>query len=525
MLSPLPMPMEMALWDRLTIEEFGLSGAVLMENASRGALQVLLQKFSSLRGRSALVFAGPGNNGGDAFALARHLTQEGTQVQILHTKPLSTYTGDTALQIRLAQAMDISCAYLPEHDLDFGPAELIVDGLLGIGFQGSLRPDMEAWIRRINKLGRSAYILSLDIPSGLSVLTGKASPVAVRAQTTVTFEAPKLGLFLPDAHEFTGQVQTVKIGIPDHIKKAHPTAHMALTRELGQVLKPPQATGHKGSFGHVLVIGGSKGLAGAPLLAAQGAMRSGAGLVTIAGPQALSASYAAFPEIMTLGLGLTQESGSTQSLGSSQDWSQTCALELAEHLDRFQAIVLGPGLGRTQGAYEFLVQFLSQPRPPLVLDADALFHVAGESDLLARLTDQDVLTPHPGELGRFFGVGAEQINAARFEYAQQFIAQHPSVLVLKGAGTLVAQTEQPLAISPFSAPNLAVAGSGDVLAGILGSLISQGYPALTAAQVAVYWHGLAGTTLARDFPYRGNTPLEIAHILPQALKECSDAYS
>lgn len=506
--TPLPTPKEMAHWDRQTIDEFGLSAVLLMENASRAAMHVLSQTIGSIRGRTTVIFAGSGNNGGDAFALARHMANLDAKVLILYAKNLEQYSDESAYHLRLAQAMGISCAYLPEYELDLLPSiDIVVDGLLGTGFEGELRPDMQRWIKRINKLGNTAFVLSLDIPSGLNGATGHPMPVAVRANMTVCFEETKLGLALPPARDYVGHLQTVQIGIPMHIKDANPTRHTLLASDLAAYIPEPGATIHKGSSGHVLVLGGSSGMTGAPLLAARAAIRSGAGLVTLGTPKGLTPAYGAFPEIMTLGL------------GQDETWSSECMTTLSTYLSRFSAIIFGPGFGRGSGQLEFLKAYLQSDRPKTVFDADALYLFAQHPELLDLLGRNDVLTPHPGEMGHFHSVSGEEINQDRIGYANDFSTRHDISVVLKGAGTIVAGPDEPIGISPFSEPNLAVAGSGDVLAGIIGGLVARGLAPLTAAQVGVYWHGHAGKVLARDFPYRGNTPLEIADALPIALKE------
>jgi len=508
MVTPLPTPEEMAHWDRLTIEEFGLSGKILMENASRAALYALTKEFGPVRDITAMVFAGPGNNGGDAFALARHLVNLGAKVLVLHAKHMAEYTHDSAYHLKLAMDMGVPCSYLPEYELDALPKiDLVVDGLLGTGFQGELRPQIQNWIKSINKVGKDSYVLSLDIPSGLNGTTGEPMPVAVKANLTVTFEEAKLGLFLPPAQGHVGKLVTAKIGIPRHIKDHNPTSHVALGQGLANLLPEPSTTMHKGDAGHLLVLGGSPGLTGAPMLAARAACRSGAGLVSIACPKALTSFYGNFPEVMTLGL------------GTGEHWNGECFDSLREHLPRYSAVVFGPGLGRTAGAAEFLERYLTEAHQKTLYDADALFLLARRPDLLELLGPNAVLTPHPGEMSNFFAVTAGEINLARARYARKFSFGHRVNLVLKGAATIVAGLEDPIAISPFCAPNLAIAGSGDVLSGVIGSLMAQGYPPLTAARIGVYWHGYAGTLLATDFPYRGNTPLEIADHLPTALKE------
>lgn len=508
MVTLLPTPEEMSRWDRLTIDEFGLSGKILMENASRAALYALKKEFGPVRGSSVMVFAGPGNNGGDAFALARHLVNLGAKVLVLHAKHLAQYTHDSAYHLKLAMDMGIACSYLPEYEMDHVPRiDIVVDGLLGTGFAGPLRAGLQSWIKAINKLGARSFVLSLDIPSGLNGTTGEPMPLAVKADLTVSFEEAKLGLFLPPAKGHVGKLVTAKIGIPRHIKEQHPVSHIALEQNLADLLPEPDSTMHKGAAGHLLVLGGSPGLTGAPMLAARGAFRTGAGLVSIGGPKALCLAYSPFPEVMTLGL------------GDADQWSAECFDSLLPHLPRFSAVVLGPGLGRSDGAMAFLERYLDQPHARTLYDADALFLLARRPELLAKLGPEAVLTPHPGEMANFFGVTAGAINLARARYAREFSFGHRVNLVLKGAATIVAGHEDPISISPFCAPNLAIAGSGDVLAGLIGSLMAQGHPPLTAARIGVYWHGYAGTLLAKDFPYRGNTPLEIADHLPTALKE------
>ena len=224
MVTLLPTPEEMSRWDRLTINEFGLSGQILMENASRAALYALRKEFGPLRDASVMVFAGPGNNGGDAFALARHLVNLGATVLILHAKHLAQYTHDSAYHLKLAMDMGIPCSYLPEYEMDLVPRiDIIVDGLLGTGFEGPLRPNMQGWIKSINKLGVHSHVLSLDIPSGLSGTTGQPMPIAVEADMTVTFEEAKLGLFLPPAKALAREhgrhaitVNSVALGAVSH---------------------------------------------------------------------------------------------------------------------------------------------------------------------------------------------------------------------------------------------------------------------------------------------------------------------
>ncbi|SKA71699.1 NAD(P)H-hydrate dehydratase [Desulfobaculum bizertense] len=515
---PLPTPEEMTAWDQATIEDFGLRQEVLMENAGLGAHGVLEDSVGSVEGLSILVIAGSGNNGGDAFCVARHLANSGAQVLVLHTGKKKDYRGAAAANMRLAQKMGIQLGHLAkgrsllEFVHDFGEPDVIVDGLLGTGFKGELREETQEWIEDINIFKSSAFILSLDIPSGLSGLTGEPAPVAVMADTTVTFEAAKIGLAMPSSAEFTGDIHVCGIGIPEFIKHSTPATCSMLTDGVLDLLPAPHPEMHKGDAGHVLILGGSIGLTGAPHLAALGAIRSGAGLVTIGCPAGLAQEVkGGNPDIMTL------------PLGKGTYWNEGMAQDLIPHLSRFSAILLGPGMGRDERTLGFLRALAELDLPKLVVDADALYWIAQAPELLEHLSTPMVLTPHPGEAARILGISAEDVQADRLHAAQDFAAQTGAVSILKGAGTIIALPDGRAYVSPFAISNLAVAGSGDVLGGLSTSLLARDMELEDAACLAVYWHGLAGGQLSEDFPVRGNTASDIANALPKALKETVDA--
>ena len=509
MYTPLPTPKEMGNWDKLSIEEFGLYGEILMENASREAFYVLLSHINEIQGKSIALFAGSGNNGGDAFALARHLFDAGAKPIVLHTRPLEQYKGETAYHIGLMQKTDIPLVYLPEYNLDFLPApDVIVDGLLGTGFQGTLRSDYQQWIEQINHLGAKAFVLSLDIPSGLNGYTGEPGPIAIRANATATFGAAKLGLFLPEASPFLGKLHICSIGIPVQVSRENPPSHWGLNSFAWSHLPSRNDLSHKGSAGHLLIIGGSPGLSGAPALAAISALRAGAGLVTVACPASLSTEIkSGYPDIMTL------------PLGNSSILSKDHYQELSPHLERFDAVVLGPGLGRHKETEQFMSSYLQNPHPSTLFDADALYWLAQNPELLNNLGPDCVLTPHPGEMARLCAQNIKEIQSHRSVRAREFTAKYQCILALKGAGTLISAADQALYIAPFANANLAVGGSGDVLSGLTGSLLAKGISPLPATCLGVYWHGLAGQYLKEKFPEQGNLAQEIAHALPRVCKE------
>ncbi len=508
MYQPLPTPEEMALWDRKSIREIGVKAETLMENASREALNVLAEELGSLEGRTAYLFAGSGNNGGDAFALARHMQSAGAEVTVFHTKPKKSYRAETRYNLVLAQKLGIPLMHLDKIDpFSLEPADIIVDGLLGTGFKGRLREDMLRLVLALNRLGEMAYVLALDIPSGLNGLTGKADPDAVIADATATFGAAKLGLMQPEAALYTGHVFVCDIGIPRQVREDNPPGQFLISPEIMDILPHPTPNMHKGRAGHVLVVGGSAGLTGAPQLAALAALRSGAGLVTIACPGGLLDRLCPLPDIMTL------------PLGQGHDWNADCAEILLEHVERYDSLVLGPGLGRQPQTMNFLRELLKRCVLPMIIDADALFHLASEPALLPKGA---ILTPHPGEMARLTGGKVADIQKNRIDFARDFAMKNKVVLALKGAGTVVAEPSGTAYLCPISAPNLAVAGSGDVLSGMAGTLLAQGLSPLNAACLAVYRHGLCGKILEKDFPARGNLASEIAETIPKALGRQTD---
>ncbi|AGW14237.1 bifunctional ADP-dependent NAD(P)H-hydrate dehydratase/NAD(P)H-hydrate epimerase [Megalodesulfovibrio gigas] len=512
-------PAEMARWDREAMA-FGIPGEMLMENASREALHVLLEETGDPAGKRILLFAGHGNNGGDAFCMARHLHDQGAHVRLYHTKPPHAHTGETAFHMKLAQQAGVPMQFLDMpsqellHDPHFEP-DIVVDGLLGTGLTGEMRPPFPLLVRAINALRHRAFVFAIDIPSGLDGHTGRPCPDAVRAHATATFAAVKTGLAMPAAREYTGRLHVRHIGIPRQIKDRYPAGQRRMGRAMFRLLRQPAAALHKGTAGHVCIIGGSPGMSGAPALAAMGALRAGAGLVTIACPGAIVQELKSqLPEAMCLGL----TAGATCSGG----WDEGCLDALREHLPRFDALVVGPGLGRHPDTEAFVrVLHLLGDRPPTVWDADALFWIARNPDWLNRHTPADVLTPHPGELARLLqGCGLE-MGEDRFINARTLRARLPGVLVAKDAGTVVVSGDEPAYYCDVAAPCLATGGSGDVLAGCLGALMGLGHPPLEAACLAVLLHAEAGRLLETDYPYRGNLAREIADALPRVMKELS----
>jgi ADP-dependent NAD(P)H-hydrate dehydratase / NAD(P)H-hydrate epimerase len=506
--DPLPTPREIAVWDAASEAECGMSFLTLMENASREAMHALIGEVGDVRDRTVLLLAGPGNNGGDAIALARHLDGLGARVTLALARPRGRYKGAAGYNARLAARLGV--AMIPLAKADFSraePPDILVDGLLGTGFSGQLRPELIAVVEAVHRLRDRSFIFALDIPSGLSGETGQPSPIAVTAHATVAFEAAKTGLVAASAAPYVGKLLVRLIGIPRAVKTAHPCSAWRITPRILKALPQCAPTLHKGSAGRVVIIGGSQGLTGAPLLAALAALRAGSGLVSVACPGAVETSLkAGFPDVMTM------------PIGSAGHFVAADAPAVRNFLAGADAVALGPGLGRHPETAAFLDALLPLPCP-LVLDADALYFLAQNPGLGQKLGPAAVLTPHPGEAARLLGTDIASVEADRLESARRLAQKYNAVAVLKGPATVVAAPEGQATVSPVVAPNLAVGGSGDVLSGLTANLLSRPLSPLLAASLAVYWHGLSGVRLAAVYPARGNLASEIANMLPHALTE------
>ena len=504
--APLPTPAEIAAWDAASVAECGMSFLALMENASREAMHALLGEIGDVRDKTVLLLAGPGNNGGDAVALARHLAGRGAKVRIALARPRGRYKGAAGYNARLAAKLELPMLPLAKVDWRDVP-DIIVDGLLGTGFSGELRPEFVRVVEAVNALADRAYVFALDIPSGLSGETGRPLPVAVRARATVAFEAAKTGLVTAEAAPYVGRLLVREIGIPPVVKERHPCRAFRIAPRIVEALGPVSPVLHKGSAGRVVVVGGSRGLTGAPLLAALGALRSGAGLVSVACPGAAEVALkAGFPDVMTM------------PMGAGGHFTPAEAEAVREFCRGADAVALGPGLGRHEETGAFLEALLPLPCR-LVLDADGLYFLAGRPGLAAKLPPETVITPHPGEASRLLGRDIATLEADRLGSARELAAKYGCLAVLKGPATVVAAPDGTAAVSPVIAPNLAVGGSGDVLSGLTAALLAGPHTLLLAACLAVYWHGLGGARLAAAYPRRGNLASEIADMLPRAITE------
>jgi NAD(P)H-hydrate epimerase len=495
MSEPLLDAEQMRATDRWAIETVGIPSLDLMERAGAGLAAVVAQQAPA--GRVAIV-CGKGNNGGDGLVAARLLREAGRDVDVLSVGPPEELRGDAGEQL----------GRLPGPGPDgFDAARLdgaavIVDALLGTGATGAPRDPAGSVIDAIN--AAAAPVVACDVPSGVDASTGEVAGAAVRAVATATFHGAKPGLWIRPGKAHAGEVRVIDIGIPAG-SPIEPQCSLIGADVLADVpRRGPSST--KFTSGNVFVIGGSPGLTGAPTMSAQAAMRSGAGYVTVGAPAQLEATFSArLLEAMMVGL--------PGEGGLSPD-SVDPALQAIERAD---AVVLGPGLGRTDGARAFARELFERIEVALVIDADGLNALAGAfPDPLPRRPAPTVLTPHAGELGRLLEVESSEIERHRLHHAREAAARSGAIVVLKGDDTLVCSPDGQVAISPGGAPALATAGTGDVLSGVTGALLGKRLPPLQAACAAVFAHLRAGQLAAAPHGADGVIASDVIAQLPAA---------
>lgn len=476
--------------DAAAARRFSMPGLLLMENAGRGAAEAVMRELASFacpRGRVAVV-AGKGNNGGDGFVAARHLAGSGARAVVYLLAKPAELKGDAALNAKIWEKMGgetvaiISSKGLAKNAPSIERACVVVDAIFGTGLTKPVKGLYADAIGFINSLTK-ASVISVDIPSGIDASTGQVLGCAVHADLTATMAMNKIGLCQWPGRAHAGRVEVVDIGVPRALLE-DPSIRWNLADDAlaASMLSPRPAEAHKGSNGHLVVVAGSVGKTGAAFMAATGAMRAGAGLVTLALPEGLNpVMEAKTTEVMTAPLLQTPEG--TLSVDSYP--------ALKALTDGKAAVVFGPGLGCTDGVSALLDRVLKGASTPLVIDADGLNCLAGRVYVLKKAKCPVVLTPHPGEMARLLGISVSDVQRDRIAAAGALCKKTGAVVVLKGAATVVASPDGQVYINPTGNAALATAGTGDVLSGMIGGLISQGCDALSASVVAVYAHGMA----------------------------------
>jgi ADP-dependent NAD(P)H-hydrate dehydratase / NAD(P)H-hydrate epimerase len=507
---------EMRDADRRVTETYGVASLVLMENAGRGAADVIERVFGAARGRRVAVVCGRGNNGGDGFVVARHLAGRGAAVSVWLVGSASEVRGDALTNLEILRRAGWTVAELTEAQGGSGvaalrrglaTAELVVDALLGIGVRGAASGLTASVIEALNEADRP--ICALDLPSGLSADRGDVTGAAVWARMTITFGLLKAALYLYPAAARVGRIELVDLGIPRGWLEDGLRVGVLEPDDVRRLVPERMADAHKGRHGHLLVVAGSLGKTGACVLAALGALRSGAGLVTCALPASQQPIVAGrLPEAMTEPLA---ETGAQTLSAKALDR----LLELAARLD---AVAIGPGVGLEAETQESVRELVLAVERPMVVDADALTALAGHLGRLRDARGPRLLTPHPGEAARLLGAGVPDVQADRIGSARRLADESGAWVALKGAGTVVASPGGEAVLNPTGNPGMATGGTGDVLTGVTGGLLVQGLMPEAALRAGVYLHGLAGDLVAAEKGQVGLLAGDVADGVPAALR-------
>lgn len=511
---------EMREIDRQAIEEYGIPGLLLMENAGRQVAEAVRRRLGNVSGKRVVVLCGKGNNGGDGLVAARHLLQAGAVVKVFFICEPEEITGDARVNFQIWERLGQqvyrllgSSNGLQLLKVALINADAVVDALYGTGFRGRLSDRLSKAVEAVNASGK--FVVAVDIPSGLEADTGRVNGPCIRADVTVTFGLPKLGLVLEPGADYTGKVAVADISLPRVLtEKTGPGRYLLNRKLVASWFSRRPVTAHKGNFGRVLVVGGSRGMLGAACLAASAALRSGAGLVTLAVPGSLQDTAAAkLTEAMTCGLPETAEGSLSRGAGPV----------VMDYLTRSTVLALGPGLSQHPETVSLVRELVQASGRPLVLDADGLNAFAGEAELLAGRQEPLVVTPHPGEMARLLNVEVGAVEANRVKIAEQAARRWGCVAVLKGARTVVAGPDGYTGVNSTGNPGMATGGTGDVLTGVIAALLAQGLDPFRAAAAGVYLHGRAGDIAAREKGEMGLVAGDLLSFLPLACREVEEA--
>ncbi len=514
--------LEMQTLDRIVIQDIGIPAEVLMERAGLGVAENIFDYYPKSRFEKVLVVCGPGNNGGDGMVCARYLWDKGYQVKLILLSDKEKYKGEALKNLKILEKLDLSIEIIKDitifikHLFDLSP-DIIVDAIFGTGLKRKIEGLLAEVIQEINlyKENSQAKVVAVDIPSGICSNTGQVLGIAIKADLTVTFEFPKIGHYFYPGKEHTGELKIVSIGFPRSIiEEREPKREFIDVDWFEKVFRPRKGYTHKGTFGHVLVLAGSKGKSGAGLLCALGALRGGAGLVTLASTESLQKIYSSIlPEVLTSGL----EENERGEIAYS---NLQKILKLCENKS---VIVIGPGLGLSEEIKRLFFELLLELDIPVVIDADGLTLLSENPEFLKSYRGVKVLTPHPGEAERLLKVSKKEILRDRLGYAQRLSELTGAIVVLKGPHSIIFTPDGRCGISSIDEPGLSQGGTGDVLSGLIGAFIAQKYDPFEATCLAVFLHGKAGNLLAKEKGPFGFIATEVANTVPLVLREIKNA--
>ncbi len=513
---------EMREIDSKTIAS-GVPAIRLMENAGKAVAAAIKSHYGPLKAKGISIFCGKGNNGGDGLVVARLLAKEKVETKVFllaKKQELKRYPRANLKKVlrKKIKVTEINTSRKLERlKQEIKKTDLIVDAILGTGIKGAPKGIEAKTIKFINTLKRP--IVSVDIPSGVEGSTGQVPGEAIRADLTITFGLPKIGLVVYPGAEYVGELEVADIGIPKKfLRDKRIKVNLITKEEISSSFLPRKADTHKGTYGYLFVIAGSVGMTGAATLTSQaaalcfGALRSGVGLVTLGIPKSLN-------EIMEIKL----TEGMTLPLPETK--KKTLSLKAEKEIIKFSnktdALALGPGLSIDKETQRLVRKLIKKISLPMVIDADALNALAGQLSLLRPATrnrQPAIITPHPGEMARLIGKKAKEVQENRIKAASDFAKRYKVIVVLKGARTIISDPEGNVYINPTGNPGMASAGVGDVLTGMIGSFLAQRKEPLEAAKMGVYLHGLAGDLASQEKGEEALVASDILEKLPQAFK-------
>ena len=500
--------------DRRTIEEIGIPSLVLMENAGRQVVAAMEAMHGELLERQVAVLCGHGNNGGDGFVVARTLMQRDISVSVFLMGRVADVRGDARINLEILGRLGVTVVEIGDsqawelHFSEVRDCSIIVDAIFGTGLNAPVSGLIESVIADVNAAGIT--VVSIDMPSGLSADVLEPIGESIEADTTVTLGAPKLPLILPPGETRAGDIVIADIGIPADVIESLEGPRIAMLTRGGmrELVTPRVAESHKGDYGRVLIVAGSRGKTGAAHLAAVGALRSGAGLVTVATAASCQAVVA------TMGAEYMTEALDEVDGGIDPECAER-VIEMARDV-----IALGPGLGQAPATARFITALVDRATMPLVIDADGLNAFSKYPDRLTGREGRDVIiTPHPGEMARLVGMSTDEVQASRLEIARNFAVSHHVYVVLKGHRTLIATPDERVFINPTGNPGMATGGTGDVLTGMIAAWLAQLLDALAACKIAVYLHGVAGDLAEADEGEVAMTSADLAGHIGDAILE------
>ncbi|MDP4179979.1 MAG: NAD(P)H-hydrate dehydratase [Bacillota bacterium] len=508
-------PEQMNMIDSEAINKIGIPSIVLMENAALKVVEEVLKGFDSICGKRIIVIAGKGNNGGDAFAAARHLYNKGALVKVFLTSQKSDIKNDPAINLKIIEKMKIETVELTDSsqifdlEMELEGCDLILDGIFGTGFKGQVKGLIDEIIDAINNSGK--LTIAIDIPSGINGENGKIEGKCIKADKTVTFVLPKIGLSVYPGCDYTGELAVSDIGIPDFIiKSLNIKTNIICKEEVSSIIPVRSSQSSKGDYGRVFIVSGSTGMIGSGCLCANAALRSGAGLVYLGVPASLAGIYQShLLEPITFPL-------EDHTKGYLAD--ESCG-EILKKMQNMKVLAIGPGLSTNENIKEIMINIFENSSIPLVLDADALNAVSEDISMLKKIKVPCVITPHPGEMSRLLGISIKDIQNDRIKLAMKFADKYNVITVLKGMRTIIALPDGNIHINPTGNPGMATAGTGDVLTGIIAGFIGQGMEPEKAAIAGVYIHGLAGDMTAEKMGQHGLIAGDLVKELPYAIKK------